>query len=81
MITKFGKRFLTEHISGIQSMSNREIAFGIDTGKAISAVSGNGTLVTFTTSSAHGLYAGDKVSIYGVTPTAYNLTKIGRAHV
>ena len=76
MITKFGKRFLTEHISGIQSMSNREIAFGIDTGKAISTVSGNGTLVTFTTSSAHGLYAGDKVSIYGVTPTAYNLTNV-----
>ena len=39
----------------------------------VSNASGNGTTVTYTTSSAHGFVAGQKVTITGVWPSAYNL--------
>jgi len=42
---------------------------------SVSSASGSGTAVTYTTSSAHGLYTGQIVSISGIgTTTAYNLT-------
>jgi hypothetical protein len=40
---------------------------------AISNVSGNGTLITYTTSITHDLIPGDIVNISGVLPTGYNL--------
>jgi hypothetical protein len=41
---------------------------------AVSTVTGSGTVVTYTTSAAHGFSVGQYVTITGVTPTAYNLT-------
>lgn len=39
-----------------------------------SSVSGNGTLVTVTTTSPHGLYSGQSVVMAGWTPSGYNAT-------
>lgn len=42
---------------------------------SVSSASGSGTVVTYTTSAAHGLYVGQIVTITGIaTTTAYNLT-------
>lgn len=38
-----------------------------------SGVVGDGTNVLYTTTSAHGYAAGDKVSVYGMAPTGYNV--------
>lgn len=76
IITKFGKRFLTNFVAGNVTSSKKDMAFGVGSGIAISNISGNGTAVTFTTSTTHGLSAGNKVSIVGVTPTAYNLSNV-----
>lgn len=40
----------------------------------VSGVIGDGTSVTYTTSTAHGIKVGDKVTISGVIPTVYNLS-------
>jgi len=40
---------------------------------AVTAVSGNGTQVTLTVGSGHGLVAGQNISIQGVKPTSYNV--------
>jgi len=47
----------------------------------VSNVSGNGTTVTYTTSTAHYMDAGDVVTITGVNPGAYNLTSVTIATV
>ena len=39
-------------------------------------ISGNGTTITYTTSSPHNFLPGERVSIVGVLPTAYNLTRV-----
>jgi hypothetical protein len=74
IITKFGKRFLTNFVAGNVISSKKDMAFGVGSGIAISNISGNGTAITFTTATAHGLAAGNKISIVGVVPTAYNLS-------
>ena len=38
----------------------------------ISSVFGNGSVVTYTTSAAHGFYAGQSVSVSGITPSGYS---------
>ena len=43
---------------------------------AIATVSGTGSVVTYTTSSAHSFLQGDVVSISGVSPIAYNLANV-----
>jgi hypothetical protein len=45
-------------------------------GAGINGVSGNGTTVTFSTTNAHGLANGDRVTIAGLTPAGYNGTYI-----
>lgn len=40
----------------------------------ISTVSGSGTVITYTTASAHKLYVGDTVTISNVDPVNYNMT-------
>ena len=40
----------------------------------IGKVSGDGTTLTFTTWGVHGLVAGQKLNISGITPTGYNVT-------
>jgi len=46
------------------------------TGGATTAASGDGTTATITTTSAHSLAVGDRVTVAGVTPTGYNGTYI-----
>ena len=43
--------------------------------RTISTVSGNGTTMTYTTTAAHGFTAGNIVTVTGVTPAGYNVTK------
>jgi hypothetical protein len=45
-------------------------------GGATTAASGNGTTATLTTTSNHNLAIGDRITVAGVTPTAYNGTFI-----
>jgi hypothetical protein len=43
---------------------------------AVTAVSGNGTQVTLTVGSGHGLVAGQSISIQGIIPTSYNVDAV-----
>ncbi|NBP58647.1 hypothetical protein EBU71_19330, partial [bacterium] len=45
MITKFGKRFLTSYLSGNNSFSSKELAFGI--GSTTPNIKGNDTKLDF----------------------------------
>ena len=45
-------------------------------GGATTAASGTGTTATITTTSAHGLAIGDRITVSGITPTGYNGTYI-----
>ena len=76
MITKFGKRFLTSYLAGMISSPTKDLAFGISEESLISSVSASSGTITYTTSSAHGLSSGNKVSIINVNPIAYNLSNV-----
>ena len=76
IITKFGKRYFTRQLAGMIQNNSKDMAIGISESKSISTVSGDGTSVTFTTTSAHGLSVGNKVSIVNVNPISYNLSDI-----
>lgn len=73
IITKFGKRFLTNFIAGNFVGKSKDIALGIGSGLTLSNIVGSGSAITYTTSSAHGLDVADKVSIYGSNIAGYNL--------
>jgi hypothetical protein len=49
--------------------------FAAEKTATISTVSGNGTTMSYTTTAAHGFSAGDVVTITGVSPAGYNVTK------
>jgi hypothetical protein len=76
IITKFGKRYFTRQLAGMIQNNSKDMAIGISESKSVSTVSGNGTSVTFTTTSDHGLSVGNKVSIVNVNPIAYNLSDV-----
>jgi hypothetical protein len=76
IITKFGKRYFTRQLAGMIQNNSKDMAIGISESKSVSTVSGNGTSVTFTTTSDHGLAVGNKVSIVNVNPIAYNLSDV-----
>jgi len=76
LITKFGKRFLTSYLAGMISSPTKDLAFGISEESLISSVSASSGTITYTTSSAHGLSSGNKVSIINVNPIAYNLSNV-----
>jgi hypothetical protein len=76
IITKFGKRYFTRQLAGMIQNNSKDMAIGISDSKSISAVSGDGTSVTFTTTSAHGLTVGNKVSIVNIDPIDYNLSDV-----
>jgi hypothetical protein len=61
--------------------NTRLIVRGKNQTATVSGVTGNGTTVTYTTSSAHYMDAGDVVTITGVNPSAYNLTSVTIASV
>jgi hypothetical protein len=61
--------------------NTRLIVRGKNQTATVSGVTGNGTTVTYTTSSAHYMDAGDVVTITGVNPSGYNLTSVAIASV
>jgi hypothetical protein len=79
IITKFGKRFTTNFLAGNVVGNSRDIAVGIGSGKTLSSISGSGSAITYTTSSDHGLEAGDRVSVYGSNIAGYNLKNVAVA--
>ena len=75
VITKFGKRFLTNFIAGNITNANKDMAFGIDRKEAlVTAASASAGTVTYTANNY--LSAGDIVSIYGLSTSAFNLTNV-----
>lgn len=59
-----------------QIFSGSSSSIAIAVGGATTAASGTGTAATITTTSAHGLAIGDRVTIAGVIPAGYNGTYI-----
>jgi hypothetical protein len=74
IVTKFGKRYFTRYLAGLIQNSAKDIAIGISDSKTVSSISGNGTLITYTTTVDHGLSVGNKVSIINVDPIVYNIS-------
>jgi hypothetical protein len=59
-----------------QTYSGSTAPLNSSTGGATTTASGTGTVATITTTSAHGLAVGDRVTVAGITPTGYNGTFI-----
>lgn len=76
IITKFGKRYFTRYLAGIIESGSKDIVFGIDQEKLISSVSASSGVVTYTTSSPHGLSEGNSVSMANISPSGYNLSDV-----
>lgn len=75
VITKFGKRFLTNFIAGNITATQKDMAFGIDRKESlVTAASASAGTVTYTTNNY--LVAGDVVSITGLSTSAFNLTNV-----
>jgi len=75
IVTKFGKRFLTNFIAGNVSDANKDLAFGIDRKEAlVTAASAAAGTVTYTANNY--FIAGDRVSVYGLSTSAFNLTNV-----
>ena len=75
VITKFGKRFLTNFIAGNIANANKDLAFGIDRKEAlVTAASASAGTVTYTANNYFS--TGDVVSIYGLSTSAFNLTNV-----
>ena len=75
IITKFGKRFLTNFIAGNITATQKDMAFGIDRKESlVTAASASAGTVTYT---ANNYFAvGDVVSITGLSTSAFNLTNV-----
>ncbi len=76
IITKFGKRYFTRYLAGIIESGAKDLVFGISEEKTISSVSASSGVITYTTSSPHGLSSGNKVSMVNINPIAYNLSDV-----
>lgn len=75
VITLFGKRFLTNFISGNQIGPDRDLAFGIDRKEVlVTAASASAGTVTYT--GRNYFSAGDVVSVYGLSTSAFNLSNV-----
>lgn len=73
VITLFGKRFLTNFIAGNNITPDRDLAFGIDRKEVlVTAASASAGTVTYT--GRNYFTAGDVVSIYGLSTSAFNLS-------
>ena len=68
--------YKTTTIQPTQTSATALILKGATQSATISNAVGNGTTVTYTTSSSHGFVAGNTVTITGVTPSAYNLSAV-----
>jgi hypothetical protein len=75
MITKFGKRFLTNYLAGNVGFDKKDLAIGIDRKEAlVTAASATAGTVTYTANNSFS--AGDRVSVYGLSTNAFNLTNV-----
>jgi hypothetical protein len=75
VITKFGKRFLTNFIAGNIADANKDMAFGVDRKEAlVTAASASTGTITYTANNYFS--TGDIVSIYGLSTSAFNLTNV-----
>lgn len=75
VITLFGKRFLTNFISGNQIGPDRDLAFGIDRKEVlVTAASASAGTITYT--GVNYFSAGDIISIYGLSTTSFNLSNV-----
>jgi hypothetical protein len=73
VITKFGKRFLTNYIAGSIPNFSKDIAFGIDRKESlITAASASAGVITYT--GLNYFSAGDKVSITGLSTQDFNIS-------
>lgn len=74
-ITLFGKRFFTNFIAGNVNSLGKDLAFGIDRKEVlVTAASASAGTVTYTGNNY--FTAGDTVSIYGLSTSAFNLTNV-----
>ena len=75
VITKFGKRFLTNYLAGNIEAQSKDMAFGIQRNEAyVTAASASAGTITYT---AYNNYsAGEVISIYGLSTTEFNLSNV-----
>lgn len=74
-ITLFGKRFFTNFIAGNINALGKDLAFGIDRKEVlVTAASASAGTVTYTGNNYYA--AGDVISIYGLSTTAFNLSNV-----
>jgi hypothetical protein len=74
-ITKFGKRYLTSYLAGNSTSPARDMALGIDRSESlITAASASAGTITYTGKNYY--QAGDVVSVYGLSTTAFNLSNV-----
>jgi len=75
VITKFGKRFLTSYLAGNGVSQARDMAFGVQRHEVlITAASASAGTITYT--GYNNYSAGDVISIYGLSTTAFNLLNV-----
>lgn len=75
VITKFGKRFLTNYLAGNEISQSRDMAFGIQRHEVlITGASASAGTITYTGNNYYS--AGDIISIYGLSTTAFNLSNV-----
>ena len=73
VITKFGKRFLTNYIAGSIPAFTKDMAFGVDRKEAnVTAASASGGIITYTANNKFS--AGDIVSINGLSTEDFNIS-------
>lgn len=74
-ITLFGKRFFTNFIAGNIKSLSKDLAFGIDRKEVlVTAASASAGTITYTGNNYYS--AGDIVSIYGLSTSAFNLSNV-----
>ena len=75
IITKFGKRYLTNYIAGNIISQSKDMAFGIQRNEVlVTAASASAGTITYT--GYNNYSAGEIISIYGLSTTAFNLSNV-----
>ena len=73
VITKFGKRFLTNYLAGNGIAQARDMAFGVQRHEVlVTGASASAGVITYT--GYNNYSAGEVISIYGLSTTAFNLS-------
>jgi len=75
VITKFGKRFLTNYLAGNATSSSRDMAIGVHRHEVlVTAASASAGTITYTANNNYS--AGDVISVYGLSTTTFNLSNV-----